>query len=94
MTQTAVVIEVGDFERPDFAIMDGSNKRLATCKTREAADNVALRYNTQPDLLAALELVDLRLNQVQPGHGTRANDLVDYLRSVVRAAIAKARGQS
>ena len=43
-------------------------------------------------LLAALELVELRLNQVQPGHGTRANDLRDYLLPPICAAIAAAKG--
>jgi len=61
---------------------------------------VPVRYAERDDdalieeLLTALRLVDLRLNQVQPGHGTRANDLVTYLRPPVRAAIAKAEARS
>lgn len=52
-------------------------------------DNARLMASA-PQLLDALRLVELRLNQVQPGHGTRANDLRDYLLPPVRAAIAKA----
>lgn len=56
-----------------------------------AKENEQLREQ-RDELLAALQFVDLRLSQVQPGHGTRANDLVDHLRPPIRAAIAKVEG--
>ena len=76
------------FEADGSTIVELANR---TCDSRFEA-NVRL-IAAAPDLLAALKLAYLRLDQVQPGHGTRANDLRDYLLPPLRAAIAKAEGR-
>lgn len=80
---------------------NGGNVALTVQPELIKAMEAALRAAAQPSAAVAaqapqpgdgareaLKTIDRRLNQVQPGYGTRANDLVNELRPIIRAALA------
>lgn len=69
---------------PDRATLEG----FAAYQKADAILDLLPAAPPVPAAVEALRAVDRRLNQVQPGHGPRANEIVNELRPVVRAALS------